>query len=75
MKARNRDEIDQSCSSCRRVREKIEHFLVECDGYEEERGKLVESVKAVIGEYEWHRRLDEEEDVGALTVLGLYQGE
>ena len=75
VKARNRDELDQSCSSCRGVRETIEHFLVECDKYEEERGKLIGSVKAVVGEQEWRRRLDEEEDGGVLTVLGLYQGE
>ena len=40
----------------------------------EEREGLIGSVKAVIGEQEWCRRL-EEEDGGVLTVLGLYQGE
>lgn len=75
VKARNRDEQDQDCSSCRGVRETIEHFLVECDRYEEEREGLIGSVKAAIGEQEWRRRLEEEEDGGVLTVLGLYQGE
>ena len=75
VKARNRDEREQDCNSCRGGRETIAHFLVECVRYEEEREGLMGSVKAVIGEQEWRRRLEEEEDGGALTVLGLYQGE
>ena len=55
--------------------ETVEHFLVECTRYEEERGKLITSIKTVIGEQEWLRRIEEEEDGGVLTVLGLYQGE
>ena len=75
VKARNRDEQDQECSSCR-VRETIEHFLVECGRYEEERDRLLGSITAVIGRDEWHRRLVMEgEDRGILTVLGLYEGE
>ena len=30
---------------------------------------------AVLGREEWCRRLEEEEDGGILTVLGLYRGE
>ena len=75
VKARDREERDQGCSSCRDVRETVEHFLVECVRYEREREMLIGSVKAMIGEQEWYRRLGEEEDSGALTVLGLYQGE
>ena len=57
------------------MRETIEHFLVECTRHEEERGKLIRFIKLVIGEKEWLRRIEEEEDWGVLTVLGLYQGE
>ena len=74
VKARDRDGLDQNCSRCRGVRETIEHFLVECGRYDEERGRLIESVKEIIGEPEWYRRIEEEE-AGALTVLALYQGE
>ena len=35
---------------------------------------MIVSMKTVIGEQEWSKRLQEEDD-GALTVLGLYQGE
>ena len=45
-----------------------------CYRYEEERERLIGYVITTIGEQEWSRRL-EEEDGGALTVLGLYQGE
>ena len=75
VKARNREEADQSCSSCTGVRETVEHFIVECTRHEEERGRLIRSIKSVIGEQEWLRRIEEEEDGGVLTVLGLYQGE
>ena len=75
VKARNREEQDQDCSRCG-VRETIEHFLVECSNYEEERDRLIDSVEAVIGRDEWYRRLEMEgEDRGILTVLGLYGGE
>ena len=75
VKARNRDGQEQDCSSCAGVRETIEHFLVECDRYDEERDRLVGSVTEVLGVEEWHRRIEEEEDGGILTVLGLYRGE
>ena len=68
VKARNREELDQSCSSCTGVRETVEHFLVECTRHEEERGKLIRCIKTVIGEQEWLRRIEEEEDGGVLTV-------
>ena len=55
------------CEACKRD-------AVECTRYEEERDRLIGAVKAVIGEEEWARRL-EQEDGGTLTVLGLYQGE
>ena len=73
--ARGRDELDHKCSRCRGVRETIEHFVVECGRYEEERGKLIGSVQEVIGEQGWYRRIEEEEGARALTVVGLYQGE
>ena len=73
VQARNRDQLDQNCSFCRGQRETIEHFLVECHKYEEQRSKLIKSITAVIGEEEWHRRI-EEEDIGISTVLGLYDG-
>ena len=75
MKARNRDGQDQECSSCVGTRETIEHFLVECDRYEEERGRLIGRAIATVGREEWRRRLEEEEDGGILTVLGLYREE
>ena len=45
VKARNRDEQEQDCNSCRGERETIEHFLVECGRYEEEREEVTGSVK------------------------------
>ena len=44
---------------------------MECVGYEEERGRLVRAIMAEIGEEEWSRRI-EEEDQGISTALGLY---
>ncbi len=75
VKARNRDGQEQDCGSCAGARETLEHFLVECDRFEEERGTLIGCVTRAIGIEEWHRRLEEEEDGGILTVLGLYRGE
>lgn len=72
MKARNRDGLDQNYGSCTGVRETTEHFIVECDRYEEERDRLIGSIATEIGVEEWHRRL-EEEDGRILTVL--YKGE
>ena len=72
VKSRNRNEEDQNCSICRDERETIEHFIVECPGYREQRGRLVESIKGILGLTEWQKRL-EEEDGGILTVLGLYE--
>ena len=56
MMVRNRNEKDQDCISCR-VKETIEHFLVECTHYEEERDRLIGSITAVISSDECHRRL------------------
>ena len=75
VKARNRDGQDQECGSCAGIRETIEHFLVECDRYEEERGRLIGCIMRTVGREEWHRRLEEEEAGGILTVLGLYREE
>ena len=76
VKARNREEENQDCSSCSRgVRETVEHFLVECDRYDEERAWLIRKVMEEIGQLEWDRRLLEVENGGELTVLGLYQEE
>ncbi len=50
---------------------------MECDRYEE-RDKLIGSVVIgieVVGIEEFHRRLEEEEDGGILTVLGLHRGQ
>lgn len=43
-------------SSCEGVRETIEHFIVECVRYEEERDRMIGSTVAVIGVEEWNRR-------------------
>ena len=48
---------------------------MQCVRYEEKRDRLIGSLTAVIGIEEWRRRLEEEEDGGILTVLGLYRGE
>ena len=47
---------------------------MECDRYEEERGRLIGCIIRTVGREEWLRRLEEEEG-GILTVLGLYRGE
>ena len=71
VKARSRDEQDQDCSFCRGERETVEHFIVECRRYEQQRATLLEAVVGIIGESEWEVRR-EEGDRGILTVLGLY---
>ena len=53
------------------VKETVEHLIVECNRYDEERRILVAEVKEIIGEGEWNKRL-QEEDRGITTVLGLY---
>ena len=68
----NRDDQDQDCTFCTGERETIEHFIVECRKYEEERHRLISSVVEVIGEEEWNRRVEEEEG-GITTILGLYR--
>ena len=73
VKGRNRDEQDKNCSLCIGEKETIEHLIVECSKYEEQRRRLVGSVISVIGAEEWQRRLDEK-DGGICTVLGLYGG-
>ena len=59
------------CGFCVGERETVEHMIVECRGYEEERRQLQEKIIDVIDEEEWCRRL-EEEDGGISTALGLY---
>ena len=72
VKGRNREGEDQRCNSCRTEEiESIEHLIVECRGYEEQRERLIAAVVEVIGEEEWARRLEEEE-AALCTVLGLY---
>ena len=70
---RKRDEAEQGCRHCGEEKETIEHFIVECDKYEEERQELIDSIKEEIGEEEWDRRLWEEEEGGIVTALGLYE--
>ena len=71
LNGRNRDEQEQSCGLYERVKETVEHMVVVCDRYEEERRQLVEGITEIIGEEEWSKRLDEV-DGGITTVLGLY---
>ena len=72
LNGRNRDEQEQSCGLCEGVKETVEHMVVVCDRYEEERRQLVEGITEIIGEEEWSKRLDEV-DGGIITVLGLYE--
>ena len=67
---RNRDEQDQRCIFCRGQGETIEHFLVECGMYEEQRSRLIESIITVVVVEEWNRWL--EDDDGISTALELY---
>ena len=69
---RRRDGQDQSCNECEGVKETVEHVIVECERYEEERRQLVTDIINIIGEEEWTRRL-EEEDGAITTALGLYE--
>lgn len=61
VKGSSRDEQDQYCSLCIGEEETIEHLIVACDRYEEERQGLLASVVEIIGEEEWHSRLEEED--------------
>ena len=49
VEARNREELDQVCSSCKGERETVEHFVVGYAKYEEERDRLVEFIIVIIG--------------------------
>ena len=71
LNGRNRNVQEQSCSLCVGVKETVEHMMVECSRYEEERRILIGEITEIIGEEEWNKRLDEE-DGGITTVLGLY---
>ena len=74
VKGRNRDDQqDKNCSFCVGEKETIEHLIVECDKYNEQRRRLIDAVITVIGKEEWERRQGEE-DGGICTVLGLYGG-
>ena len=56
VKARSRDEQDQNCKFCRDERETIEHLIVECHGYEQQRGRLIGAMVGILGETEWQIR-------------------
>ena len=69
--ARNRDGGDQRCNCRTGEIETVEHLIVECSKYEDQREILIRLVESVIGQQEWSRRVSEE-DLAICTVLGLY---
>ena len=70
MNGRNREIQEQGCKLCGEEKETIEHLIVECDSYSEERRALDEKIQCLLGDEEWSRRR-EESDRGIRTVLGL----
>ena len=67
---RNREIQEQGCKLCGEEKETIEHLIVECDSYSEERRALDKKIQCLLGDGEWSRRR-EESDRGIRTVLGL----
>ena len=65
LNGRNRNVQEQSCSLCVGVKETVEHMMVECSRYEEERRIMIAEITEIIGEEEWNKRL-------GLPQLGLY---
>ena len=67
VKDRNRDGQNQECGSCAGIRETIEHLLVECNRYEEERGRLIGCAIRTVGREEWEVFVD----VGTVAISNL----
>ena len=67
---RNRNGQEQGCKLCGEEKETLEHLVIECEGYKEERRLLDREIEMVVGEREWSRR-KESEDRGIRTVMGL----
>ena len=55
---------------CGDEKEIVNHFIIECDKYKEQRQELDRKVARLIGREEWEER-KEGEDRGIRTVLGL----
>lgn len=72
VKGRNRDITDRECKFCIGERETIEHIIVECKKYDEERKVLIEKVEGIIGKEEWQKRKGNAYG-GICTVLGLWK--
>ena len=66
---KNRERDKQGCKLCGEEKETIDHLIIECEKFDEERQALDSAVAGVLGREEWERR-KEEEDRGMKTVLG-----
>ena len=66
---------EKSCMECGRgVEETLEHIVVGCEAYEEERMILEENMKRCIGEERWEM-VKETEDYGMAYLVGLEEQE
>ena len=61
---------EQKCEMCGDEKETVDHFIIECDKYKEQRQELDRKVARLIGREEWEER-KEGEHKGIRTVLGL----
>lgn len=67
---RQREEELQGCTMCGEVKETLEHFRTECEGYKIKRLELDKQVSRAIGRKELEIK-KEREDRGMWTILGL----
>ena len=63
------DGADRSCRTCGVV-ETMEHVLIECDAYEDERFEAEVMYIAILGIEDWET-IKEQEDQGITTILGI----
>jgi len=61
----------QNC--CYGGKETIEHFMIECNRYEEERAGLIQVIQGLVGQELWHE-IQDREDRGMGIVLGFKAG-
>ena len=68
------EEVDERCEYCndkkKIEKETLEHVIIECQEYKENRKIFMEEIKKEIGEKEWQEQT-EKEDRGLKMILGI----
>ena len=69
---------DKECQACRqlgeRIEETLEHVIIECPKYEEERGELMERIIGKIGTREWNEIRNGEEELKYILGFTMERG-